>query len=184
MRPAALALLVSAVAAGCAGCGGGLHERTITVYFEQPGSAARPLQVVPVLAPVERRLAPGTPAVPAILGALERGPTAAEVSRDGLLPRAPLPGRVLAVRVEHGTAMVNLAGPPPGDFDAHGALVYSLTAVPGIERVVLLLRGKPCCVHDMQGGIVAPLTRALYRGWPGEPCAARTYPGAVRCRAS
>ncbi|TMJ94438.1 MAG: GerMN domain-containing protein [Actinobacteria bacterium] len=175
--------LVTLAAVACSllasGCGGG--EGTVTVYFEKPGSAAAPLQVVPLVAPTTRRIPDGTPLVPAVLAALEQGPSSDEI-RDGFLPTAPLDRRVLAVERRDNTAVVDLSGRPLDDFDAHAALVFTLTSLPGIDRVVLLSHGKPCCVHDMQGGVVSPLTRDLYRGWAGEPCDARTYADAVRCR--
>jgi hypothetical protein len=62
------------------------------------------------------------------------------------------------------------------------AIVYSATALPGIDRVRLLLDGKPCCVFTMRGTPwPGALDRSLFHGWPGEPCALRTYPDAVRC---
>jgi hypothetical protein len=71
---------------------------------------------------------------------------------------------------------------PPDDLYAAAATAYSLTELPGIETVSLLLDGEPCCVYDQQSDVIDPLRRNIFRGWPGEPCELRTYTDAVACR--
>jgi hypothetical protein len=85
------------------------------------------------------------------------------------------------VAVRQGTAVVDYSGPQL-NLTAAAALVYSLTELPGIERVSLRLDGRPCCVYDHDGRVIDPVTRELFRGWSREPCALRTYPDAVSCR--
>jgi len=95
---ARLALATFFASISLTACGGG--GTTATIYLERPGSSARPLQRVPVLA-VRRR--------------------GAEV-------------------------VVDLDGRPANPFDASAVLVFTLTSLPGFERVVLLDHGRPCCV--------------------------------------
>jgi len=176
--PVALGGVVALAAFGLGACGGAA-TRQASIYLERSGSAARPLQVTPVLAPVTRQFSKEAPLVPSVLGALIAGPTAAERER-GFLSGSTLQWRVLSVRVSSGTARVNLAGPPVG-LAGEAALVYTLTALPGINRVTLFAAGQPCCLRDLGGRVIEPLTRTLFRGTPFEPCETRTYSGAVAC---
>jgi spore germination protein GerM len=172
--------LTAAAVVALAGCGG--RDRTgLVLYLKQDGSRARPEQIVPVLQRVERR----TPSQGSIEGnvvrALLRGPTAAERER-GFRPLVHTRVRRFSVHIRDGTAVLDYSGAAIRDFYAEAALVFSLTELPGVERVSLRFDGRPCCVYDLESRIIDPLTRKLYRGWPGEPCEARTYPDAVRCR--
>jgi hypothetical protein len=171
---------------GCAlvlaGCGGD-HE-AITIYLGQRlGSEGPPGQVAPVLALVEREARAGiAPARQALL-ALQQGPSPAERAR-GFLPIFPRGAWPRGVDVSAGTATVDLAGTASLDFSGAAAAVYSLTELPGIERVRLRFRGQPCCVQRHDGSVVRVLTSETFRFWRGEPCALRTDPTSVRCRGS
>jgi spore germination protein GerM len=151
------------------------------VYFKQDGSEARPEQVVPVLQRVERRPPSQESMAAAVVRALLDGPSADE-RRRGFRPPVHARIRRFSVHICDGTAVVDYSGEPIRDFYAEAAVVFSLTALPGIERVSLRHEGTPCCAMDQQGNTIDPLTRRLYRGWPGEPCDLRTYAGAVPCR--
>ena len=78
--------------------------------------------------------------------------------------------------------MVDYSGVEMG-LIATASLVYSLTALEGVESVSLRLNGRPCCVYDHEGRAIDPLTPRLFRGWSREPCALRTYPDVVPCYA-
>jgi spore germination protein GerM len=133
-----------------------------------------------VLVPVDR--AAGEPTTPDnVLRQLQTGPTDAE-KQEGFAPTIPSSVRVVSVHVADGTATVNFGGVPPANFYTHAAVVFSLTALPGIDAVALRYNGRPCCIYDHDGNVITPATRRLYRGWPGEPCALRTYADAVTCR--
>ena len=80
--------------------------------------------------------------------------------------------RLRDVRVRDGLATVDLLGREP-DFYGSAAIVYSLTELPGIERVRLRLDGRPCCFYRHDGQALGTATRLAFRGWQGEPCAAR-----------
>ena len=57
-----------------------------------------------------------------------------------------------------------------------------VAVLPGIRAVALRSNGKPCCVYNFESAPLAtPITRSLYHGWSGEPCALRTYAGAISC---
>lgn len=161
----------------------GADERSgVTVFLKRDlGSAAPPGQVAPVLAPVLRFLDEGSDTGSEVLALLRRGPTSGEVD-EGFLPTIPDSVRVEGVSESNGTVTVDFAGSEPQDFYTHAAIVLSLTALSGVRAVELRYDGKPCCVYDQQGNVITPITRTLYRGWPGEPCALRTYSDAVRCR--
>ena len=97
--------------------------------------------------------------------------------------------RLRSVSIDDGTATVDLDGREPSVYGA-AAIVYSLTTLPGVERVALRLHGGigPGRVlaavveqhHDDKG--IALLSRRLFAGWSGEPCGGRDRPDAVRCR--
>ena len=110
----------------------------------------------------------------AALGALVRGPTAAERGR-GIRSALPTGTRVGSLRISRGTATVDFDGGSrrawlTGGFYASAQVVYTLTAQPGVERVWMRVRGRRCCVFDHSGRPYArPLTRAVFAGWQGEP---------------
>ena len=160
-----------------AGCGGG--EDGVTIYLKQRLGPEGPIgQVAPVLAPVERDpRAFIAPAREALL-ALQQGPSPGERAR-GFLPTFPVGTWPRNLAVRGGTATVDLAGGERPDFYGAAAAVYSLTELPGVERVRLRFRGEPCCVYRHDGTVVRTLTRADFRSWQGEPCAERTE---RRCR--
>jgi hypothetical protein len=159
-------LLLGAAFLFLGACG---QEGTTTIYLDR-GT---------VLVPVERHL--GRPDAKAVIESLVAGPTAAE-RRDGLQPVIDARVRVIEIRMIDRMAVLAYAGPPIRSFAGQAAIVFSLTRLPGISSVSLRPNGEICCVYDQQGRSVDPLTRKLYRGWSGEPCEARTYPGAVHCR--
>jgi Sporulation and spore germination len=162
-------------------CGAG--ERSgVTVFLKRDlGNAAPPGQVAPVLAPVRRPVDDGSRTPAEVLALLRRGPTTGEVD-EGFLPTVPDSVRIESVSESNGTVTVDFAGSEPQDFYTHAAIVLSLTALSEVRAVELRYNGEPCCVYDQQGTVITPVTRTLYRGWPGEPCALRTYPDAVECR--
>jgi hypothetical protein len=164
-----------------AACGAG--ERSgVTLFLKRDlGNAAPPGQVAPVLAPVLRSVDEGSRTPAEVLALLRRGPTSGEVD-DGFLPTIPESVRIESVSESSGTVSVEFAGSEPQDFYTHAAIVLSLTALSGVRAVELRYKGEPCCVYDHRGKVVTPVNRILYHGWPGEPCALRTYPDAVKCR--
>ena len=151
-----------------AGCGG--SQDASTLYFPHGAQG--------VLEPVARESSPATPT--SVVAALIRGPVVSERGR-GLGPAVHARVRAYTVAVHGGTAVVEYSGAELG-LTAAASLVFTLTELPGIERVSLRLDGRPCCVYDHQGQLIDPLTRRLYRGWSREPCSLRTYPDAVPCR--
>ena len=161
-----------------AGCGGG--SASLTIYLPQRLGPEGPTgQRVPVLMPVEReRRATMSAARQAVFGVMG-GPGPAERA-SGYLDAIGLSTRLLAVRVSGDMATVELAGAEPGYLGA-AAIVYSVTEQPGVERVLLLLGGRPCCIHTRRGTPwPGALGRSTFRGWTGEPCPLRTE---NRCRA-
>jgi hypothetical protein len=143
-----------------AGCGG-TDDETLTVYLKQRlGPEGPHSQIAPVLVPVEREAREGIPLEHQAVLEIRVGPSPDERAhgfRDTLEPATRLRG----VRVTGGTATVELTGSEPADFYAHGAIVFSLTALPGIERVKLQLDRKPCCVYGHDGKV---RSKALTRG--------------------
>ena len=81
----------------------------------------------------------------------------------------------MRLRVARGTAAVDFAGGSrrawlANGFYATAQVVYTLTARRGIERVLMRVRGRRCCVFDHSGRPYArPLTRAVFAGWQGAP---------------
>jgi hypothetical protein len=170
---------LSLLAAACASS----PSNEITLYLKRDiGSSAPPGQIVPVLAPAVRRVDSQQPSPARVLAVLQQGPTSDEAD-EGFLPTIPSSVHILGVQVSNGTATVNFGGSAPQAFYTHAAIVLSLTELPGIKAVALRSNGEPCCVYTLDGKVApAPITRRLYRGWPGEPCALRTYADAVVCR--
>jgi Sporulation and spore germination len=177
-----LAFLVIAVLGSFAAACGSDEQSGPTLYLKRDiGNAAPTGQVAPVLAQVIRPAGEGSETPAEVLALLSRGPTSGEVT-EGFLPTIPDSVRVLNVSESAGTVTVDFAGSEPHDFYTHAATVLSLTELAGVRAVVLRYNGQPCCVYDQQGNVITPVTRALYHGWPGEPCDLRTYPDAVQCR--
>jgi spore germination protein GerM len=175
MKKLALILIV------VAGCGG--DEETRTVYLKQRLGPEGPRgQIAPVLMPVAREPRDGIPAAHQAVLELRVGPSPDERAH-GFLDTLEPETRVRSVAVDGGTATVELAGAEPNEFYAHGAIVYSLTELPGIDRVAFRLDGKPCCVYHHDGTVrTEPLIRRVYDYWQGEPCGERDQPDAVHCR--
>jgi hypothetical protein len=165
-----------------AGCGGGANR--LTIYLPQRLGPEGPHgQRTPVLMPVERERRETMSTVRQAVLELMVGPAPAERAR-GFSDALPPGTRANSVRIEGGIAEIDLAGPEP-TFLGAAAIVYSATSVPGVRAARLLRYGKPCCFYYHSGAaITEPHTRTSFRGWPGEPCALRTYAHAVRCRRS
>ena len=173
----AIAVLSLVVAA----CGSGEQSEATLFLKRDLGNAAPPGQVTPVLAPVLRPVETTSLTPAEVLALLRRGPTSSEAD-EGYLPTIPDSVRVVGVSESDGTVTVDFGGSEPQDFYTHAAIVLSLTALSEVRAVELRYNGDPCCVYDQQGNVITPVTRTLYHGWPGEPCALRTYSDAVRCR--
>jgi spore germination protein GerM len=180
-RPVAASLLLLTLAALLAGGCGDANQPTATLYLKRNIETSQPGPVFHVLAPVVRAVPENEDAPTRVLEELLRGPTAAE-AEDGFVPTLGQSIEVLGVRVSNGVATVNFGDHAPEDFFAQGAVVLSLTDLPGIRAVALRSNGKPCCVYNFESEPLAtPFTRSLYHGWSGEPCALRTYAGAIAC---
>jgi hypothetical protein len=166
-----LVLLTFALA--LAACGAG-HDGRVTVYLQQQlGPDGPPGQVAPVLEPTHRPRREGLSAAAQALVQLSQGPTPAERVR-GFEPIVTPGTRLRLERLAQGTAFVDVVR---GDLDFEGvaAVVYSLTVLPGVERV------RVCCLYRHDGSKIFVHERANFRGWRGEPCEERTDPTAVRC---
>jgi hypothetical protein len=165
---------------GLAGCGGG-DDETLTVYLKQRLGPEGPLsQIAPVLMPVERERRRGIPEQHQAVLEVRVGPSPDERAH-GFFDTVDPETRLRSVVIEGGTATVELLGREP-DFYGAAAIVYSLTALPGVEQVALRLGGEPCCKYRHDGTVVALISRRSYAGWQGEPCDERDEPDAVRCR--
>lgn len=171
-----LALVLVALA----GCGGG-DDETLTVYLKQRlGPEGPHSQIAPVLMPVERGRRGGIPEQHQAVLELRVGPSPDERSH-GFLDTIEPETRLRSVVIEGDTATVELLGRQP-DFYGAAAIVYSLTALAGVEHVALRLGGEPCCTYRHDGTVVALISRRNYAGWQGEPCEERDGHDAVRCR--
>jgi hypothetical protein len=165
--------VVLASALALAGCDAG-SDGGVTVYLQQRlGPDGPPGQVAPVLEPTQRPRRQGLSAAEQALVQLSQGPTPAERVR-GFEPTITLGTRLRLERVANGTAFVDVVR---GDLDFEGvaAVVYSLTALPDVERV------RVCCLYRHDGSKIFVHERANFRGWRGEPCEERTDPTSVRC---
>jgi hypothetical protein len=171
--------LVLGALALTAGCGG--DEETLTVYLKQRlGPEGPHSQIAPVLMPVERKRRGGIPEQHQAVLELRVGPSPDERAR-GFLDTVEPETRLRSVVIEGDTATVELLGGEP-DFYGVAAIVYSLTALAGVEQVALRLGGKPCCKYRHDGTAVALVSRRNYAGWQGEPCEERDEPDAAPCR--
>jgi Sporulation and spore germination len=172
-----LALGALALAASC----GGSDEEALTIYLQQRlGPEGPPGQIAPVLVPVQRDRRDGVPAGHQAVLELRVGPSPNERAH-GFMDTVEPETRLRSVAIEGRTATVELVGREPG-FSAAAAIVYSLTALPGVEHVALRLEGEPCCAYRHDGTAIALLSRRLFAGWSGEPCGERDRPDAARCR--
>lgn len=179
-RVAASLLVLTLAAFLAAGCGDA-NQPTATLYLKRNIETSQTGRVIHVLAPVVRAVPENEDAPTRVLEKLLRGPTAAE-AEDGFVPTLGHLIEVLGVHVSNGVATVNFGDDAPEDFFAQGAVVLSLTELPGIRAVALRSNGKPCCVYNFESEPLATsITRSLYHGWSGEPCALRTYAGAISC---
>lgn len=117
-----------------------------------------------------------------VVASLLRGPSAAEKLR-GLISTIP-PGTSLEqLSVKRGLASVALRGEREPPLDAAAQVLYSLTELPGIARLLLRFNGRPCCVYDHdRHPLRRPLTRRALAHWQGAPCHLRTKPGHGPCR--
>jgi hypothetical protein len=166
--------IVLPLAVALAGCGGGRDEH-VTVYLEQRlGPDGPPGQVAPVLEPTQRPQRRGLSPAVQVLVQLSQGPTPDERVR-GFEATVPPGTRLTLERVEHGTAFVDVVR---GDLDFEGvaAVVYSLTELPGVERV------RVCCLYRHDGSQVFVHERTNFRGWRGEPCELRAENRCLRDR--
>jgi Sporulation and spore germination len=175
-------VFVLALAAGLlpAGCGGNDPE-TVTIFLRaRLGPEGPHGQRAAILTPVERdRRASMSAARQAVLELLV-GPSPDERGR-GFQDTIPIATRLLGVRVDRKSAVVELAGHEP-DFYGTAAIVYSLAEVDGVRRVQLRLDGALCCVRTHDGDALAWLSRETFRYWQGEPCQFRTSPTHRACR--
>ena len=114
----------------------------------------------------------------ALLQALLHGPSSGE-RRAGLSSTIPAGTQLERVSVAARTATVRLQRPGArpswarvGGDDVYGTaqVVYTLTALPSIDRVLLFVNGRHCCMWTMQSRPVqVPLSRATVAGWQGAP---------------
>jgi spore germination protein GerM len=167
VRALCAVLFAILVVPSIAACGG--QRVGTTLYFLRASPR-------PVLEPVERK--PELPSANEVLAALAQGPTQAE-GQDGLRPVIQILAPLTA-KVRGRTAVVRYSGPELTQT-ATAAIVFSLTELEGIEQVSLQRNGHACCIYDLAGKIIDPLTRHLFRGWSREPCRARKYANAVAC---
>lgn len=119
------------------------------------------------LVPVARRV-PWPPSLPSVLDQLLAGPAPAEAAggiRSAINPRARIRRALLA----DGVATVDLSEPfaqvkGEDQVAAVAQLVFSCTAVPGVERVRFLLEGRAVEVPVVDGRLTdRPLTRADFQ---------------------
>jgi hypothetical protein len=165
--------VVLVLALAFAGCGSS-RDGGVTVYLQQRlGPDGPPGQIAPVLEPTERPRREGLSAGVQALVQLSQGPTPSERVR-GFEPTVAPGTRLRLERVAHGTAFVEVVGGEL-DFEGVAAVVYSLTALPDVQRV------RVCCLYRHDGSKVFVHERANFRGWRGEPCEERTDPTSVRC---
>ncbi len=162
-----------------AGCGG--DDETLTIYLKQRlGPEGPHSQIAPVLMPVERERRRGIPEQHQAVLEVRVGPSPDERAH-GFLDTVEPETRLRSVAIDGDTARVELLGREP-DFYGAAAIVYSLSALPGVEQVALRLMGEPCCKYRHDGTVVALISRRSYTGWQGEPCDERDGPDAVACR--
>lgn len=128
----------------------------VTIYLEGPQHLATVSRIV------------ASPATPSdVLAALSRGPTSAEAAnglRSPISTAAPMSvqsvnGGLVVVRLA--AAFTNLAG--RDQIAAVAQLVYTMTAIPGIEAIEVSINGRPASVPTANGSLShSPVTRADY----------------------
>ena len=167
---AALAVVFAAAAA--ASCGGeGSDVGTTRVYFVD--GYRSDLGMRGRLTPQERRLV--DPGLGRVVAEVLRRPTASERDEPSLITAFPPGVRVSTVALVDGTARVRLSSDTPPQrwsdgFYATAQLVYTLTGLDGVQRVVMTVNGVRCCVYDMQQRPwMKPLTRRNFANWQGAP---------------
>jgi spore germination protein GerM len=170
MRSVPVPVAALVLAASLAACGGGEEDRTAVYFIDGYRSD---LGMRGHLVARERSLQ--QPGLGRIVAEVLRGPTAAERDERGLITGFSPGVRVSTVALANGTARIRLssARPPrrwPDEFYATAQLVYTLTGLVDVQRVVLTVNGTRCCVYDMrQRPWMRPLTRALFAHWQGAP---------------
>ena len=168
----ALGVVLALALVGASGCGSGREEAT-RVYFVD--GYRSDLGMRGRLVARERSMS--YEGLGRVVAEVLRGPTPSEAAEQGLISGFPAGVRVSTVALSSGTARIRLASatPPrrwPGEYYATAQLVYTLTELPNVERVVLTVDGKRCCVYDMQQRPwTKPLTRRLFANWQGAPAA-------------
>lgn len=170
MRLSGSAAVVLLVLFALAACGGDAHEPSrvylVDGYRSELGMRGR-------LVARERPLEDA--GLGRVVAEVLRGPTIAERDQHGLISGFPSNVRVSTVALVNGTATVRLVSdtPPqrwPDGFYATAQIVYTLTELSGVKRVVMTVNGPRCCVYDMrQRPLKEPLTRGIFASWQGAP---------------
>jgi hypothetical protein len=161
-RVAASLLVLTLAALLAAGCGDA-NQSTATLYLKRNIETSQTGHVIHVLAPVVRAVPENKRAPTRVLEELLQGPTAAE-AEDGFVPTLGRSIEVLGVHVSSGVATVNFGDYAPEDFFAQGAVVLSLTELPGISRgrpsgqrqAVLRLRLRKRTPRDAHHALALP----------------------------
>lgn len=163
-----LLLLLAVALAGGVACGGDADGEA-RVYLVDGG---------PTSAGWRGRLSPyGTAGSPEqAVRATLRGPAAAPDGRR-LVSAAPKGTSFEALDLAGGVATVRLAAPggAPVRWGTAGyyltaQLVFTLSGFRSVERVAVLVEGRPCCLYRHDGRPIArPLGREAFAGWQGAP---------------
>jgi spore germination protein GerM len=161
-----LVLVLVTIVVACAGGRNGTRVFFIDGYVSDLGMRGR-------LVARERPL--DDPGLGRVVAEVLRGPTATEQEERGLISGFAPGVRVSTVALVDGTAKLNLSSETsprrwPDGFYATAQLVYTVTELPGVERVVLMVNGVRCCVYDTRRRPwTKPLTREFFEGWQGAP---------------
>ena len=107
---------------------------------------------------------------------LLRGP-AVDDTGEQLVSAAPKGTTIAGVDVRDGVATVRLASPDPApkEWGLAGTyltaqVVFTLTEFPSIERVRMLMNGRPCCLYRHDGQrVTRALDRDAFESWEGAP---------------
>ncbi len=106
--------------------------------------------------------------------ALLRGPVVTDTG-DLLGSAAPKGTTFVGLEVTDGLVTVRLSSPSaPQRWRRAGTyltaqLVFTLTEFHSIDRVRVLVNGRPCCLHlDDRQRVTEPLDRGVFRGWGGD----------------
>lgn len=147
----------------------------LTTPASAPSETARHYASPPriyLLAPGQRTLLPVTRTSPLVtpsglLRALLAGPTAAEY-RSGLRTAIPSTVGARVVRLSQRTAVVGLSGTMPSTKDTLttikrlSQIVFTLTQLPHVQRVSVLLNGHMWGVVDMHGKLIPVYSRSFF----------------------